>query len=191
MANPCWPISMPWCCPGGAEQPRDLPVPGRDLNGACISPWNSCRNRTRSWRGCGTQADRMATGKHVVVIGGGDTGSDCVGTSNRHGAASVTQFDCSATAGNGKQTAGGGPLADQNAHVLARRLRSAIGRLPPRRFWAKRQGRRLQAVRLKWEAGKMAEVAGSEFEIEADLVLLAMGFTGPGSRASRAIRRRP
>jgi glutamate synthase (NADPH/NADH) small chain len=74
---------------GGAEVPRDLPVPGRDLAGVHFA-MEFLPSRTRN---AGDKLNEIAPGKHVIVIGGGDTGSDCVGTSNRHGAASVTQFE--------------------------------------------------------------------------------------------------
>jgi NADPH-dependent glutamate synthase beta subunit-like oxidoreductase len=77
---------------GGAEQPRDLPVPGRELKGVHFA-MEFLPLQNRSVAGDQVPGQIMATGKHVVVIGGGDTGSDCVGTSNRHGAASVTQFE--------------------------------------------------------------------------------------------------
>jgi len=78
---------------GGAEQPRDLPVPGRELKGVRFRDWISCRCKTKVNAGDKIKGQLLATDKHVVVIGGGDTGSDCVGTSNRHGAASVAQFE--------------------------------------------------------------------------------------------------
>jgi glutamate synthase (NADPH/NADH) small chain len=80
---------------GGSEKPRDLPIPGRDLP-VCTSPWSSCRSRTAALAEgpAARQSTRSSpSGKHVVVIGGGDTGSDCIGTSNRQGAASVTQIE--------------------------------------------------------------------------------------------------
>src|SRR4029079_13839350 len=77
---------------GGAEQSRDLPVPGRDLDGVHCA-MEVLPQKTKVNAGDKVKGQIMATGKHVIVIGGGDTGSDCVGTSNRHGAASVTQFE--------------------------------------------------------------------------------------------------
>ena len=80
---------------GGAEKPRDLPIPGRDLATASISPWTSCRSRTAASANESLLSNDpiLATGKHVMVIGGGDTGSDCIGTSIRQGALSVTQLE--------------------------------------------------------------------------------------------------
>src|SRR6185295_10554861 len=77
---------------GGAEQPRDLPIPGRELNGVHFA-MEFLPLQNKRVAGDANVAELWATGKHVVIIGGGDTGSDCVGTSNRHGAASVTQFE--------------------------------------------------------------------------------------------------
>ena len=145
----------------------------------------------------------LATGKHVVVIGGGDTGSDCVGTSNRQGAASVTQFELLPQ-----------PPEHENKPLVwpywPMKLRTSSSHEEGcERDWAvatKRfEGRngkveKLVAARVEWQKGadgqmKMVEVPGSEFEIKADLVLLAMGFTRPGaarparrSSASRATR---
>jgi glutamate synthase (NADPH/NADH) small chain len=124
-----------------------------------------------------------AGGKHVVVIGGGDTGSDCVGTSNRHGAASVTQFELLPQPPKQEDK----PLVWPYWPI---RLRTSSSHEEGcQRDWSVAtkcfnddgQGRvkSLTAVRLKWEGGKMAEVPGSEFEIRAELVLLAMGFVSP------------
>ena len=165
---------------GGAEQPRDLPVPGRELDGIHFAmDFLALQNR----RVAGDSAVRelWATGKHVVIIGGGDTGSDCVGTSNRHGAASVTQFELLPMP----------PEADQNPvwPYWPQRLRTSSSHEEGvQRDWAVatkrfvgRNGRveKLIAARIEWNAGRMQEVPGSEFEMKADLVLLAMGFVAP------------
>ena len=122
-----------------------------------------------------------AAGKHVVIIGGGDTGSDCVGTSNRHGAASVTQFELL-------------PMPpDLNKNPVwpywPQRLRTSSSHEEgAKRDWAvgtkrfegsKGKVAKLIAARLEWKDGKMQELPGSEFEVKADLVLLAMGFVSP------------
>ena len=131
----------------------------------------------------------MATGKHVVVIGGGDTGSDCVGTSNRHGAASVTQFELLPQPPDAEDK----PLVWPYWPVKLRT--SSSHEEGCKRDWAvatKRfEGRdgkveKLVAARVEWQRGadgsmRMVEVPGSEFALKADLVLLAMGFTGPAS----------
>ncbi len=135
-----------------------------------------------------TVADQiMATGKHVVVIGGGDTGSDCVGTSNRHGAASITQFELLPQPPESENK----PLVWPNWPIKLRT--SSSHEEGCQRDWAvttKRfEGRngkveKLIAARVEWQkdvtgAMKMVEVPGSEFEMKADLVLFAMGFVGP------------
>jgi glutamate synthase (NADPH/NADH) small chain len=128
-------------------------------------------------------ADQIkATGKHVVVIGGGDTGSDCVGTSNRHGAATVTQFEIMPqppAQENRELTWPNWPIklrtsssheegCDRDWAVVTKRFEGENG-----------QVKKLIAARVEWKDGKMVEVPGSEFEMKADLVLLAMGFVSP------------
>ncbi|EIL95674.1 glutamate synthase subunit beta [Rhodanobacter sp. 115] len=167
---------------GGAETPRDLPVPGRELDGVHFAmDFLPQQNRVNA----GDTLDQQihAGAKHVVVIGGGDTGSDCVGTSNRHGAEAVTQFELLPQ-----------PPEQENKPLVwpywPIRLRTSSSHeegcqrdwsVATKRFNDDGQGRvkSLTGVRLKWESGKMAEVPGSEFEIRADLVLLAMGFVSP------------
>ena len=165
---------------GGAEQPRDLPIPGRALDGIQFAmDFLPLQNR----RVAGDQdvPDLRATDKHVVVIGGGDTGSDCVGTSNRHGAKSVTQFELLPMP----------PDPERNPvwPYWPTRLRTSSSHeegvardwsIATKEFIGE-NGRvtALKAVRLEWEDGKMREVPGSEFTLPADLVLLAMGFVSP------------
>ena len=124
----------------------------------------------------------MATNKHVIVIGGGDTGSDCVGTSNRHGAASVTQFELMPQ-----------PPAHENKELVwpnwpLKMRTSSSHEEGVERDWAVATKeligengtvKALKAVRVEWKDGRMQEIAGSEFTLPADLVLLAMGFTNP------------
>jgi glutamate synthase (NADPH/NADH) small chain len=165
---------------GGAEQPRDLPVPGRDLDGVHFA-MDFLPLQNRRVAGDGKVEDLWATGKHVVIIGGGDTGSDCVGTSNRHGAASVTQFELLPMP----------PDVDKNTvwPYWPQRLRTSSSHEEgAERDWAvatkRLEGeggkiRKLVAVRVEWKEGKMQEVPDSEFEMPADLVLLAMGFVSP------------
>ena len=165
---------------GGAEQPRDLPVPGRDLDGVHFA-MDFLPLQNRRVAGDGKVEDLWATGKHVVIIGGGDTGSDCVGTSNRHGAASVTQFELLPMP----------PDVDKNPvwPYWPQRLRTSSSHEEgAERDWAvatKRlegeggQVKKLIGARVEWKDGKMQEVPGSEFAMPADLVLLAMGFVSP------------
>ena len=165
---------------GGAEQPRDLPVPGRELKGVhyaleFLIPQN------KEVAGEGKNPINVA-GKHVVVIGGGDTGSDCVGTSNRHGAASITQIEVMPRAPDQEN----GPLTWPNWPLKLRT--SSSHEEGCERDWAistkefiGENGvlKAIKAVRVEFKDGKMNEVAGSEFELKADFVFLAMGFTNP------------
>jgi glutamate synthase (NADPH/NADH) small chain len=124
----------------------------------------------------------MATGKHVVVIGGGDTGSDCVGTSNRHGAASISQFELMPQPPEHENKLMTWPnwplkLRTSSSHEEGCDRDWAVG---TKAFLGKNgKLKALLAVRLEWKDGKMTEIAGSEFEIKADLVLFAMGFVSP------------
>ena len=165
---------------GGAENPRDLPVPGRDLDGVHFA-LEFLIPQNKEVAG-GRRNPISASGKHVLVIGGGDTGSDCVGTSNRHGAASVTQIELLTR-----------PPEEENGPLVwpywPQKLRtSSSHREGCERDWSigtkefvgeNGKLKAIKAVRLDWSNGKMAEVPGSEFEIRADLVFLAMGFLGP------------
>ena len=165
---------------GGAEAPRDLPVPGRALDGVHFA-MDFLPLQNRRVAGDGAVPDLWATDKHVVIIGGGDTGSDCVGTSNRHGAASITQFELLPMP----------PDVDKNPvwPYWPQRLRTSSSHEEgAERDWAVATKRlegeggkvkKLVASRVEWKDGKMQEVPGSEFEMPADLVLLAMGFVSP------------
>ena len=171
---------------GGAEAPRDLPVPGRELAGVHFA-MEFLPQQNKVVAGDVVPGQILATGKHVVVIGGGDTGSDCVGTSNRHGAKSITQFELLPQ-----------PPERENKPLVwpywpAKLRTSSSHEEGCQRDWAVatkrfegRDGRveKLVAVRVDWQKGadgqtRMVEVAGSEFELPADLVLLAMGFVSP------------
>ncbi|MBL8484106.1 MAG: glutamate synthase subunit beta [Rhodocyclaceae bacterium] len=166
---------------GGAEQPRDLPVPGREFDGIHYAmQFLPLQNKVNA--GDTVEGQIMATGKNVIVIGGGDTGSDCVGTSNRHGAASVTQFELLPQPPQSEDK----PLVWPYWPIKLRT--SSSHEEGCSRDWSvatkefvgdngKVTG--LKAVRLEWEGGKMREVPGSEFTLRADLVLLAMGFVSP------------
>ncbi len=166
---------------GGAENPRDLPVPGRDLDGVHFA-MEFLPQQNKVVAGDRVSGQIMATGKHVVVIGGGDTGSDCVGTSNRHGAASVTQFELLPQ-----------PPEQENKPMVwpywPVKLRTSSSHeegcqrdwsVATKRFEGKNgKVEKLVAARVEWQDGQMREVPGSEFSLKADLVLLAMGFLGP------------
>jgi glutamate synthase (NADPH/NADH) small chain len=166
---------------GGAEQPRDLPVPGRELKGVHYA-MDFLPQQNRVNAGDKLKDQIKATGKHVVVIGGGDTGSDCVGTSNRHGATTVTQFELMPMPPEHENKPLVWPywptkLRTSSSHeegcerdfaVATKRFEGKNGKLE-----------KLIACRVEWKDGKMVEVAGSEFEMKADLVFLAMGFVSP------------
>jgi glutamate synthase (NADPH/NADH) small chain len=170
---------------GGAELPRDLPVPGRELAGVHFAMEFLSQNN-KFVAGDNVVDQIRATGKHVVVIGGGDTGSDCVGTSNRHGAASVSQFELMPQPPKQENR----PLTWPNWPLKMRT--SSSHEEGCQRDWSvatksfiggvgKDGGKvtGLKAVRLDWKDGKMSEIPGSEYEMKADLVLLAMGFVSP------------
>ena len=169
---------------GGAEIPRNLPVPGRELSG--IYPaMDFLLQQNRVNAGDTLPEQTKATGKHVIVIGGGDTGSDCVGTSNRHSALSVTQFEVMPR-----------PPEQENKPLVwpdwPMKLRTSSSHQEGvQRDWAvatkefigtNGKLEKLRVARVEWKDGKMNEVAGSEFEIKADLVLLAMGFVSPAQK---------
>ncbi|QEL63803.1 glutamate synthase (NADPH/NADH) small chain [Oryzomicrobium terrae] len=166
---------------GGSEVPRDLPVPGRELKGVHFAlEFLIPQNKEVAGDGANPIS---AKGKHVVVIGGGDTGSDCVGTSNRHGALSVTQFELMPQPPQQENKALTWPywpikLRTSSSHEEGCSRDFAVA---TKEFVSDGNGnvKALKAVRLEWKDGKMSEVPGSEFELKADLVLFAMGFTNP------------
>jgi glutamate synthase (NADPH/NADH) small chain len=166
---------------GGAEMPRDLPVPGRELKGVHYAmDFLPQQNRVNS--GDKLKDQIKATAKHVVVIGGGDTGSDCVGTSNRHGAASITQFELLPMPPEHENKPLVWPywptkLRTSSSHEEGCEREFAVA---TKRFEGKNgKVEKLIACRVEWKDGKMLEVPNSEFEMKADLVLLAMGFVSP------------
>jgi len=170
---------------GGSEVSRDLPVPGRALDGVHYA-MEFLPQQNKVVAGDKVKGQIMATGKHVIVIGGGDTGSDCVGTSNRHGAASVTQFELMPQPPEEENKPLTWPywptkLRTSSSHEEGCEREFAIATKELVAGTGKNKGRvvALKTVRLQWQAGKMVEVPGSEHEHRADLVLLAMGFTSP------------
>jgi len=164
----------------GAEQPRDLPIPGRELDGVHYAMEFLPLQNKRVAGDAGVR-DLTAAGKHVVVIGGGDTGSDCIGTSNRQQAKSVTNFELFPMP----------PDVERNPvwPYWPTRLRTSSSHeegverdwgIATKAFTGKNgKVQALKAVRLAWKDGKSSEIPGSEFELPADLVLLAMGFVSP------------
>ena len=177
---------------GGAEQSRDLPVPGRDLEGVHFAmEFLPQQNKVNA--GDKLKEQLRADGKHVVVIGGGDTGSDCVGTSNRHGAKSVTQFELMPMPPEQEDKPLVWPywpikLRTSSSHEEGCQREFAIATKEFIGGEGKDAGKvkAVKAVRVEWQGGKMAEVPGSEQIIPADLVLLAMGFVSPVSAVIEA-----
>jgi glutamate synthase (NADPH/NADH) small chain len=173
---------------GGAELPRDLPVPGRELKGIHFA-MEFLPQQNKVDAGDKLPEQILATGKHIVVIGGGDTGSDCVGTSNRHGAASITQFEVMPQ-----------PPEKENKHLVwpnwPLKMRTSSSQeegcerdwsVLTKRFEGKNgKVEKLIACRVEWKNGKMQEVPKSEFEVKADLVFLAMGFVSPVQQVLKA-----
>lgn len=184
---------------GGATKPRDLPIPGRELNGVHFAmeflPQQNKRvagdseaTQTDNWWFSQHPSDILATDKHVIVIGGGDTGSDCVGTSNRQGAKSITQFELLSQPPEDRPEQQPWPywpmkLRTSSSHkegcerfwsILTKRFNGENGRVES-----------LDTVEVEWVPGdngsrpQMKEIPGTEKNWPADLVLLAMGFLGP------------
>jgi glutamate synthase (NADPH/NADH) small chain len=166
---------------GGAEWPRDLPVPGRELEGVNFA-MDFLPSQNKVVAGDKVSEQIKATGKHVVVIGGGDTGSDCVGTSNRHGAASVTQFELMPQPPEQENKSMVWPYwplkmrtsssheegCDRDWSIATKSFEGEAGKV-----------KELIGVKVEWRDGKMQEIPNTEFKLKADLVLLAMGFMGP------------
>jgi glutamate synthase (NADPH/NADH) small chain len=166
---------------GGSEVSRDLPVPGRDLEGVYFAmEFLPQQNKVNA--GDKVKGQLRADGKNVIVIGGGDTGSDCVGTSNRHGAKSVTQFELMPMPPEHENKPLVWPywptkLRTSSSHEEGCSREFAIATKEFIGEKGKLTG--LKTVHLKLEGGKMVEVPGSEKVWPADLVLLAMGFVNP------------
>ncbi|MET0203060.1 MAG: glutamate synthase subunit beta [Casimicrobiaceae bacterium] len=171
---------------GGAEAPRTLPVPGRDLAGVHYA-MEFLPQQNRVVAGDKVRDQIVATGKHVIVIGGGDTGSDCVGTSNRQQAKSITQFELLPQPPQQENKPLTWPywpikLRTSSSHQEGCTRDWAVA---TKRFEGRNgQVEKLVAARVEWRkdasgASQMVEVPDSEFEMKADLVLLAMGFVGP------------
>ncbi len=166
---------------GGAEYPRDLPVPGRELDGVMFA-MDFLTPQNKVVAGDTVPNQVLATNKNVVVIGGGDTGSDCVGTSNRHGAAAISQFELMPRPPekeNKEMVWPNWPLkmrtsssheegANRDWSITTKEFIGENGKLVA-----------LKGTKVEWKDGKMQEVPGTEFVIKADLVLLAMGFVSP------------
>ncbi|MDJ0448125.1 glutamate synthase subunit beta [Methylocystis sp. JR02] len=165
---------------GGAEQPRELPIPGRELRGVHVAmDFLAQQNRRVAGEPLTTNEPIFATGKHVVVIGGGDTGSDCIGTSVRHGALSVTQLEIMP-----KPPEKENKLLTWPDWPLKMRTSSSHEEGSAREFSVLTkefigEGGAVEGLRCVRVDGKMQEIPDSAFTIKADLVLLAMGFVSP------------
>ncbi|MEO5340917.1 MAG: glutamate synthase subunit beta [Magnetococcus sp. MYC-9] len=174
---------------GGAEQPRDLPIPGRSLSGIHFAmEFLGQQNRRLGGEDLSREQAILATDRHVVVVGGGDTGADCVGTSVRQGAKSVTQIELLPKPPKDRAPETPWPLwpmqlrlssshqegCSQEWSILTKYFEGEDDRV-----------RRLHCVRLRWQENEgggrpqMTEIADSAFSLDADLVLLAMGFVSP------------
>jgi glutamate synthase (NADPH/NADH) small chain len=171
---------------GGAEDARQLQIPGAEMAGVRLAMEFLTQQNKRvagdDELRAAPRGSLTATGKHVVVLGGGDTGSDCVGTSNRQGALSVTQLEIMPKPPEKEDKALTWPdwpmkLRTSSSHqegverdwaVLAKRVLGDGTKVTG-----------LECVRVEWKGGQMQEMAGTEFTIPADLILLAMGFVGP------------
>ena len=171
---------------GGAEKPRALDIPGFEMSGVRLAmeflTQQNKRNAGDDELRAAPRGTITATGKHVIVIGGGDTGSDCVGTSNRQGAASVTQIEIMPKPPVHENKAMSWPDwpmkmrtsssheegCDRDWSILTKRVVGTNGNV---------EG--LECVRIEWVDGQMQEIEGSEFTLKADLIFLAMGFLGP------------
>ena len=166
---------------GGAEQSRDLPVPGRELEGVHFAmEWLPQQNRVNA--GDKLKDAISAKGKHVIVIGGGDTGSDCVGTSHRHGARSVTQFELLPMPPEQENKPLTWPywpikLRTSSSHEEGAAREFAIS--TKEFIGEKGKLKALKTVQVQFKDGKMTELPGTEKEWPADLVLLALGFVHP------------
>ncbi len=170
---------------GGAEDPRRLEIPGAELPGVRLAMEFLTQQNKRvagdDELRAAPRGTLTATGKHVIVIGGGDTGSDCVGTSNRQGDASVTQLEIMPKPPekeNKQLTWPDWPLKLRTSSSHEEGVERDWSVLT-KRVIGENDVTGLECVRVEWVDGRMQEVAGSEFVLKADLILLAMGFVGP------------
>jgi glutamate synthase (NADPH) small chain len=166
---------------GGAEQPRNLSVPGRELNGVHFA-MEFLPQQNRLCEGDDVPNQIRATGKRVVIIGGGDTGADCLGTSHRQGALSVTQFELLPKPPDDRSTSTPWPLWPMQLRIESSHEEGGVRdwSVSTVRFTGDEQGnvRQLHAARVG-PPPKFEPQPGTEFTLDADLVLLAMGFLGP------------
>ncbi len=174
------------CLAGGATQPRDLTIPGRELDGIHFA-MEFLPQQNKVVAGDTVANQLTAHGKRVVILGGGDTGSDCLGTSNRQGAVSVHQFELLPRPPDERTDDMPWPYWPMIFRTSSSHEEGVIRDFAINtKSFSGENGKvtRLHAVRLEWVAGdngrpRMVEIAGSEFTIDSDLVLLALGFLGP------------
>lgn len=165
---------------GGAEKARDLPIPGRDLDGIHFAmDFLPQQNRRVSGEPIGTNEPILASGKRVVVIGGGDTGSDCIGTSIRQGALSVMQLEIMPKPPEKENKALTWPLWPLKLRTSSSHEEGAERDFAVMTSEFIGQGGKVKALRCVRVDEKLQPIPGSEFELKADLVLLAMGFVSP------------
>jgi glutamate synthase (NADPH/NADH) small chain len=179
------------CLCGGAGTPRDLPIPGRELRGIHFAMQFLSQQNKRIAGETITEEEISAKGKNVVVIGGGDTGSDCVGTSIRQGAASVTQIEIMPKPPEERSEATPWPqwpykLTTSSSHKEGC---ERMWNITSKSFEGENgQVKKIKAVKVEWSSNekglpaKFAELPDTAFELQADLVLLAMGFVGPADK---------
>lgn len=175
---------------GGAEQPRDVPIPGRELKGIYFAmDYLTQQNRINMGQHADAQQRISAAGKKVVVLGGGDTGSDCIGTANRQGAALVTNFELMARPAKERPVDNPWPnwaFIERKSTSHEEGCQRDYAIMTKSFSGENGEVKKLHAVRLEFgpkdpATGRsaMKEVPGSEFTVDADLVLLALGFLGP------------
>lgn len=166
----------------GAENPRDLSIPGRELSGIHFAMEFLTQNNRRN-SGLEIQNPIMATNKDVVVIGGGDTGSDCVGTANRHGATNITQIELFPMPPIERSPSTPWPYWPMKLRTSSSHEEGVdrLWAISSRSFTNDGKGNvaSLSCVRIKIENGKFIDIPNSEFQIKCELILLAMGFVSP------------
>jgi glutamate synthase (NADPH/NADH) small chain len=171
----------------GATKARDLPIPGRELAGVHLA-MEFLPQQNKVVAGDRVPGQILATGKRVVILGGGDTGSDCLGTSNRQGAESVHQFELLGRPPDERTPEATWPFWPMILRTSSSHEEGVIRdwSINTKRFSGDASGhvKKLHGIRVEWRPGadgrpQMAEVPGSEFEMDVDLVLLALGFLGP------------
>jgi glutamate synthase (NADPH/NADH) small chain len=166
---------------GGSEQSRDLPVPGRELEGIYFA-MEFLPQQNKINAGDKLKNQLRADGKHVIVIGGGDTGSDCVGTSNRHGALSVTQFEVMPQPPDQENKPLVWPYWPMKLRTSSSHEEGCVREfaVSTKEFIGEKgKVTGLKTVQIEFKDGKMLEILGTEKSYKADLVLLAMGFVNP------------